>query len=92
MRAKPEGLPNEALQSIQVVTSPYSPEFGQVNGGVTKIETTSGTDAWKVQIQNFQPRLRRRAGELRGIESWTPRGAIGGPLVPGRLRSFAAVE
>lgn len=85
-------MPIEAMRSVQVVTSPYLAEFGQINGGVTKIETTSGTDSWKVQIQNFQPRLKRRAGEIRGIESWTPRAAVGGPIVRGRLRSFAAVE
>lgn len=85
-------LPIEAVQSLQVMTSPYAPEYGQVSGGITKIETTAGTNQWKFQAQNFEPRLRRRDGKFRGIESWTPRVAVGGPLVRQKLTLFEAIE
>jgi hypothetical protein len=84
-------LPIEAVRSLQVVTSPYAPEYGQVSGGITKIETTAGTNQWKVQVQDIEPRLRRRDGQFRGIESWTPRVALGGPLAP-KLTLFESIE
>lgn len=85
-------LPLEAIRSIQVVTNPYAPEYGQVTGGVTVIETVAGTDTWTFQVQDIEPRLRRRAGRFKGIESWTPRVAVGGPLIPSALTIFQSVE
>lgn len=85
-------LPIEAVQSLQVMTSPYAPEYGQVSGGITKIETTAGTNQWKVQAQNMEPRIRRRDGQFKGLESWTPRVAVGGPLVPRKVTLFEAIE
>lgn len=85
-------LPIEAVHSLEVVTSPYAPEYGEVSGGMTKIETTSGGNQWKFQMQDPGPRLRRRAGKLKGIESWTPRLAIGGPLVRQKLTLFESIE
>ncbi|MBI3494342.1 MAG: TonB-dependent receptor [Acidobacteria bacterium] len=85
-------LPIEAVQSIQLVTSPYAPEYGQVSGGITKIETSAGTNRWKFQAQDIEPRIRLRDGEIHGIESWTPRVAVGGPLVPRKVTLFESVE
>ncbi|MBI1874257.1 MAG: TonB-dependent receptor [Acidobacteria bacterium] len=85
-------LPIEAVQSLQVVTSPYAPEYGQVSGGITKIETRAGTNQWNFQLQDLEPRIRRRAGKIRGIESWTPRVAVGGPLAGPKLTLFESVE
>lgn len=85
-------LPVEAVRSVQVVTSAYAPEHGQTSGGVTKIETTAGTAQWKVQLQNLEPRPRRRDGAIKGIESWTPRAAVGGPLVGTAVTLFQSVE
>lgn len=85
-------LPIEAVQSLQIVTSPYAPEYGQVSGGITKIETNAGTNQWKFEVQNLEPRIRWRGGQEKGIESWTPRAAVGGPLVPQTLTLFESVE
>jgi hypothetical protein len=84
-------LPIEAVQSLQVVTSPYAPEYGQVSGGITKIETTAGTNQWKFQAQDLEPRLRLRDGRINGIESWTPRVAVGGPLAQ-KVTLFESIE
>ena len=35
-------LPLEAIQSVQVVTNPYAPEYGQFTGAVTTVQTKSG--------------------------------------------------
>lgn len=85
-------LPIESVRSMQVVTSAYAPEYGQTTGGMTKIETTAGTNKWKFQAQNLTPAFRRRDGTIRGVEKWIPRMAIGGPLVPGKVTLFSAGE
>ncbi|MEW6320501.1 MAG: carboxypeptidase regulatory-like domain-containing protein [Acidobacteriota bacterium] len=78
-------LPLEAIQTVQVLTNPYAPEYGKFSGGVTAIETRTGGDAWRLQVQNFMPRLRRRDGQFRGIEAFTPRLTVGGPLAGPQL-------
>ena len=35
-------LPLEAIQSVEVVTNPYAPEYGQFTGAVTTVQTKSG--------------------------------------------------
>lgn len=78
-------LPVEAVESIQVYANPYAAEFGRFAGAVTSIETRGGTAEWKYTVNNVLPRLRRRDGSVRGIESVTPRVAIGGPLIKEKL-------
>jgi hypothetical protein len=78
-------LPIDAVKSVQVRGTAYAPEFGQTVGAVTTVETQGGGDAWHFQVNNLEPRVRRRGGEFRGIESFTPRLTVGGPLVKGRL-------
>ena len=46
-------LPVEAVESLQVITNPYAPEYGNMTAGVTEVETRSGTDKWQFQVQNF---------------------------------------
>lgn len=84
-------LPIDAVQSVEVLSSPYLAEYGKFAGGVTEVETKAGGDKWRFSFNNFLPRGRRRrdpfTGEkaLVGIESWTPRLRVGGPLVKDRL-------
>lgn len=85
-------LPIEAVESVQVYANPYAAEFGRFAGAVTSIETRGGTDEWKYTVNNVLPRLRRRDGSVRGIESVTPRVAAGGPLIKEKLFLFQSFE
>ena len=85
-------LPVEAIESLQVITNPYAPEYGNFTAGVTQVETRTGADKWQFEMQNFFPRLRRRGGRSAGIEAFTPRFAFGGPLVKDRLSFFQSFE
>jgi hypothetical protein len=85
-------LPVEAVESLQVITNPYAPEYGNMTAGVTEVETRSGTDKWQFQVQNFFPRLRRSGGHTAGIESFTPRLAFGGPLMKDKVSFFQSFE
>jgi hypothetical protein len=85
-------LPVEAIQSVQVLTNPYAPEYGAFSGAVTTIETKSGTDKFDQDFQNFFPRFRRRGGHFVGIEAFTPRLSFSGPLKKDKLWFMQSFE
>lgn len=66
-------LPIEAVESAQVLTNPYAAEYGKFTGGVTAVETRSGTNKFTFEAQSFFPRFARRGGKWTGIEAFTPR-------------------
>lgn len=85
-------LPIDAVSSVQVRGAAYAPEFGLSSGAATTIETQRAGDAWNVTVNDLEPRLRRRAGEFRGIESWTPRVTFGGPIVKGKVSLLESMQ
>jgi hypothetical protein len=85
-------LPIEAIQSVEVLTNPYSAEFGQFTGAITKVETRSGSEKFNWQADSFLPRVRRRGGSFVGIEAFTPRLAFSGPLLSDKLKFFQSFE
>ncbi|MEW6731217.1 MAG: TonB-dependent receptor [Acidobacteriota bacterium] len=84
-------LPLDAVESVQVLSSPYLAEYGKFAGAVTSVATKMGTNDFKVQVNNFVPRTRRREdpntgkSKLVGIESFTPRLGISGPIIKDKL-------
>ncbi|HJX92520.1 MAG TPA: carboxypeptidase regulatory-like domain-containing protein, partial [Pyrinomonadaceae bacterium] len=85
-------LPIEAIQSVEILSNPYSAEFGQFTGAVTKVETRSGSEKFNWQADSFLPRVRRRGGSFAGIEAFTPRVAFSGPLLNDKLKFFQSFE
>ena len=85
-------IPIEAVQSAQVLTNPYAPEYGRFTGGVTAVETRSGTDKYNVEFQSFFPRFARRGGKWAGVEAFTPRLAFSGPIIKNKLRFMQSFE
>lgn len=85
-------LPLEAVESLQVLSNPYSAEYGNFNGGMVQLQTRSGSDKWKAGLNSFFPRIRSRNGSIRGIESITPRFNVGGPLIKDKLFLFQTLE
>ena len=85
-------LPVEAIQSVAVLTNPYAPEYGQFTGAITKVETRSGSEKFNLQGDSFLPRFRRRGGSFVGVEAFTPRIALSGPLVNQKLKFFQSFE
>jgi hypothetical protein len=85
-------LPIEAIQSVEVLTNPYAPEYGQFTGAITKVETRSGSEKFNLQGDSFLPRMRRRGGSFVGIAAFTPRVAVSGPLVKDKLKFFQSFE
>src|SRR5581483_11490064 len=85
-------LPIDAVSTVQVRGSAYAPEFGLSSGAVTLVETQRAGDSWNTIVNDLEPRPRRRGGEFRGIESWTPRVTVGGPIVAGRVSVLESAQ
>jgi Carboxypeptidase regulatory-like domain len=85
-------LPLEAVETVQVHSNPYSPEFGKFTGAVTTIETRSGSNELRYLMTGVLPRPRWRDGKIFGIGAATPRIAVGGPIKKDKLFFFQSVE
>ena len=85
-------LPLEAVDSVQVHSNPYSPEFGKFAGAVTTIETRSGSNDLRYLFLGVLPRPRWRDGKIYGIGAATPRIAVGGPIKKDKLFFFQSLE
>ena len=85
-------LPIEAVQSVEVLTNPYSAEYGQFTGAVTSVQTRSGSDKFQANATSFFPRPRRRGGSFVGVGAFTPRVTFSGPLMKDKLKFFQSFE
>ena len=77
-------LPLKAVDSVEVYTIPYSAEFGSVTAAVANVVTRAGSDEWDVDFGALFPSFRWRGGKVQGINSWTPRVQVSGPLRKGK--------
>jgi TonB dependent receptor/Carboxypeptidase regulatory-like domain len=86
-------LPIDVVSSVQVISNAYDPEYGKFTGAVSSVETrTSNFDKFHFSIQNLVPRARDRDGSIVGIEAFTPRTTITGPLIKDRLAFTQSLE
>jgi hypothetical protein len=85
-------LPLEAVESVQVFSNPFSAEYGRFTGAVTAIETRSGSNRWRYLLTNVLMRPRIREGKIYGVQSATPRIAIGGPIKKDKIFFFQSFE
>src|SRR4029434_6353035 len=85
-------LPLEAVQSVEVVTNPYAPEYGQFTGAVTSVQTKAGSEKFNFNVQSFFPRLRRRDNHYVGIGAFTPRVTLTGPIIKNKLKFMQSFE
>jgi hypothetical protein len=85
-------LPLEAVESVQVFSNPFSAEYGRFTGAVTAIETRSGSNEWRYLVTNVLVRPRFRDSKIYGVQSATPRLAIGGPIKKDKAFLFQSFE
>lgn len=86
-------LPIDVVSSVQVISNPYDPEYGKFTGAVSSVETRTGNlDKFHFSIQNLVPRARDRDGHIVGIEAFTPRTTLTGPLIKDRLAFTQSFE
>ena len=86
-------LPIDVVQSIKVIPDPYDPEYGRLTGAVSDVETTTGNfDSFHLTFQNILPRPRKRDGDFIGIEAFTPRLTVTGPLIKNKIAFTQSFE
>lgn len=88
-------LPNDAVESVEVLGSPFLAAYGRFSSGVATVRTRRAGDRWQYSINSFVPRPLKRPDEtftFRGLRSFTPRATIGGPLVADRLWLTEAIQ
>jgi hypothetical protein len=86
-------LPIDVVQSVKVISNPYDPEYGRLTGAVSSLETVTGNfDGFHASVQNLFARPRKREGDFVGIESWTPRITLTGPLIKHKIALTQSFE
>ena len=81
-------LPADAVDSVEVLPNPYAVEFGRFSSGLTLINTKSGGDHWRADVNAPDVSIRvsrTQQWKPTGIDAFAPRFAVGGPLVKQRL-------
>jgi hypothetical protein len=78
-------LSEDSVEAVQVFQHPYTAEYGQFTGGVTRVETRRGGDKWHWEFNDFLPDLRFKGGHVVGVAEDSPRLSFNGPLVKNRL-------
>lgn len=78
-------VPIDVVDSLHVITTPYSAIYGRFTAGVVTAETRSGGNKWHFDLNDPLPEFRIRSGHLRGARSVTPRISFGGPIVKDRV-------
>jgi hypothetical protein len=86
-------LPIDVVSSVEVIPNPYDPEYGRLTGAVARTETRTGNyEGFHASFQNILPRPRKRGGDFVGIESFTPRLTVTGPLLKDKLAFTQSLE
>ena len=83
-------VPIDAIESLQVYKSPYLAEYGGFSGGLTVIDTKPPTDQWHWELNDPIPDPFIEQGHIEGIEDFTPRVYLSGPLLKNKLNFSAA--
>jgi len=84
-------LPAAAVDSMRVLSNPFSAEFGGFSGGVIEVSTRGGGDEWKYLFEDPVPRFRWIDYHIHGVESATPHFAFSGPLIKNKLFLFQSL-
>jgi len=82
-------LPDDAIDSVSVLSNPYAVEYGRFSSGLVVISTRRAGDEWRLRLNNLDPTFRTKRGgspfDVKGIGVFGPRVEIGGPIVKSRL-------
>ena len=86
-------IPIDVVSKVEVLSTPYDPEYGKFTGAVSNVETRPGNfNKFRMSAQNLIPRLRRLDGSIMGIAAVTPRITFSGPIVKDRVAFTESVE
>ncbi|MEP6716849.1 MAG: carboxypeptidase regulatory-like domain-containing protein [Terriglobia bacterium] len=78
-------VPVDSIESVNVLNAPFLAQYGRFTQSVVAVETKRGGDKWHAELNDPFPDFRIRSYHMRGIRNETPRGVLGGPIIPDRL-------
>ena len=86
-------IPIDVVSKVEVLATPYDPEYGKFTGAVSNVETRSGDfNKFRISAQNLIPRARRVDGSIMGIAGFTPRMTFSGPILKDRVAFTESLE
>ncbi len=83
-------LPLEAVSSIQIEENPYSAEYGNFTGGVTKIESKAGGEKFNFSAARFFPTFNNIISSK--VDSFRPRVTFSSPIIKDRFSFLQSFE
>jgi hypothetical protein len=78
-------VPVGSIETVDVLKTPFLPEYGKFTSGVVTVVTRRGGEKWRTSFKDFVPDVRGRSDHLRGVRDFLPKFSFGGPLVPNKL-------
>ena len=84
-------IPAVAVESVRVLSNPFSAEYGRFSSGVVEVATRGGTDEWKCLFEDPVPRFRWINYHTHGVESASPHFTFSGPLERNKLYLFQSL-
>ncbi len=78
-------IPVDAIQTMNVLKTPFDSEYGGFSGGLATINLKPPSGEWDYGFMDFVPGLRGRSGHIVGISGFTPRFFFGGPILKNKL-------
>jgi hypothetical protein len=78
-------IPVNAIQNIQVFSTPDSSAYGGFSGGLTRIEIKPPGQGWNYKFLDMVPSFRGKNDHLIGLLNMTPGVEFGGPLIKNKL-------
>jgi hypothetical protein len=78
-------IPVNAIQNIQVFSTPDSSAYGGFSGGLTRIDVKRPGGAWHYKLLDIVPSFRGKNDHLIGLLNMTPGAEFGGPLIKDKL-------
>jgi hypothetical protein len=78
-------IPVNAIQNIQVFSTPDSAAYGGFSGGLTRIDIKPPVPGWNYKLLDIVPSFRGKNDHLIGLLNMTPGVEVGGPLIKDKL-------
>jgi len=78
-------VPVNAIQNIQVFSTPDSSAYGGFSGGLTRIDIKPPIPGWNYKLLDLVPSFRGKNDHLIGLLNMTPGLEFGGPLIKNKF-------
>jgi hypothetical protein len=78
-------VPVNAIQNMQVFSTPDSSAYGGFSGGLTRIDIKPPVPGWNYKLLDIVPSFRGKNDHLIGLLNMTPGLEVGGPIIKNKF-------